>query len=181
MLFRSPVTNAIGRITVKGVISRYTSRLISRPVSMAAGPDGALWFINTGSNTIGRITTRGKVTSYSGPLGVSYTNSAITAGPDGAMWFTNPDTNTIGRITTSVTPEISRKAPRSGHPGTLVTITGRNLAHATQVAFNGTPATIVSNTATYLVTIVPRGATTGPIAITTPAGTVTRNGWFTVK
>jgi virginiamycin B lyase len=171
--------NAIGRITAAGKLTAY--RVPKDPYGIAPGPDGALWFLNTGSNTIGRITTAGQVTSYSGPLGVKFVNSNITAGPDGAMWFTNPITNTIGRITTGVTPVISRKMPRSGKPGTLVTIIGRNLARASQVAFNGTPATIISDTATSLVTIVPPGAATGRIAITTPAGTVTRNGWFTVK
>lgn len=96
------------------------------------------------------------------------------------MWFTNPATNTIGRITTSITPWIFSRTPASGPPGTTVTILRRNLQHATQVAFNGTPATIISDTATYLVTIVPPGATSGRIAITTPAGTATRNDWFTV-
>jgi IPT/TIG domain len=77
-------------------------------------------------------------------------------------------------------PWIFSKTPASGPPGTQVTILGRNLAHATQVAFNGTPATIVTNASTYLIAIVPPGATSGRIAITTPAGTATQNSWFTV-
>lgn len=172
--------NAIGRITTSGVLSSFTDPRISRPWDIAAGPDGALWFLNTGNNTIGRITTKGHVTSYSGPFGLTQTQPAIAAGPDGAMWFTNPATNTIGRITTDVTPGIFSKTPASGPPGTRVTIIGRNLWHVTQVAFNGTPADIISNTSTYVVAIVPPGATTGRIAITTRAGTATLNGWFTV-
>jgi virginiamycin B lyase len=172
--------NAIGRITTKGVLTSYTSPSISSPADIAAGPDGALWFINMGNNTIGRIATTGQVTSYRGPFGLTAGGPEITAGPDGAMWFTNPTTNTIGRITTDVTPWIFSKTPASGPPGTTVTILGRNLQQAAQVAFNGAPATIISDTATYLVTIVPPGATSGRIAITTPAGTATRNGWFTV-
>ena len=181
--FTYPADDAIGRITTTGVVtSYYTSPSISDPYTIAAGPDGALWFINTGNNTIGRITTSGRISHYAGRLGLGGTGrgAGITAGPDGAMWFTNPVTSTIGRITTSVTPAIFRKTPRSGAPGTEVTITGRNLSPATQISFNGTPATIISDSATYVVAIVPPGATTGRIAVTTPAGTAAANGWFVV-
>jgi virginiamycin B lyase len=172
-------TNAIGRITTTGALSSFTDPSISDPRGIAAGPDGALWFLNAGNNTIDRITTKGQITSYRGPFGLTV-QSGITAGPDGAMWFTNPANNTIGRITTTVTPAIFTKTPASGPPGTQVTITGRNLRHATQVAFNGTPATIITDAATYIVAVVPRAATTGRISITTPAGTASQNGWFTV-
>jgi len=48
------------------------------PTSITTGPDGALWFTNTGNDTIGRITTDGIVTSYGGP--VTYpTHATITA------------------------------------------------------------------------------------------------------
>jgi uncharacterized protein (TIGR03437 family) len=61
-----------------------------------------------------------------------------------------------------------------------VTITGQNLSSATKVAFDGTPATIVSDTATQIVTTVPSGAATGAITVTTPAGTATSQASFTV-
>jgi virginiamycin B lyase len=170
--------NAIGRITTKGVLTSYTGAGIAGPMAIAAGPDGALWFTENGA--IGRITTKGKVSRYAVPGGLKTIGANIAAGPDGAMWFTNPARNTIGRITTSVTPAIYGKTPASGARGTLVTITGRNLAHATQVAFNGAPAVIVADTATYVVAIVPPAATTGRITVTTSAGTAARNGWFVV-
>ncbi len=54
-----------------------------------------------------------------------------------------------------------------------MTITGGNLSHATAVAFNGTQASIFSDTATSVVTVVPAGASSGPITITTPVSTAT--------
>ena len=45
----------------------YTRRRHQRPDGITAGPDGALWFTNTGNNSIGRITTAGTVTNYTGP------------------------------------------------------------------------------------------------------------------
>jgi hypothetical protein len=102
----------------------------------------------TGSNSIGRITTSGTVTTYpAADINVIDLANEITSGPDGALWFTNYG-NSIGRITTSVTPAVSGFTPASGAAGTTVTITGQNLPGATKVAFDGTPATIVSDTAT---------------------------------
>ena len=96
------------------------------------------------------------------------------------MWFTNQGNNSIGRITTTVTPSISAFTPTSGVVGTAVTITGQNLARSTSVAFKGTIATIVSETATKIVTKVPAGAKSGRITVTTPAGTATSSGAFNV-
>jgi streptogramin lyase len=123
----------------------------------------------------------GKVKIYTGK-GIS-APSRIAAGPDGALWFTNlGDLNgtSIGRITTTVTPAVGHFTPASGAPGTTVTIPGQNLSGATKVAFNGTTATIVSDTAAEIVTEVPAGATTGHISVTTPAGTATSSATFTV-
>ena len=178
--FTYPNTNAIGRITTSGALTRFTDSSISDPGNITAGPDGALWFNNQGTGTIGRITTHGVISSYSaGPDGPG-SASFITTGPDGAIWFTNPSTNTIGRITTNITPAIFAKSPASGSPGTKVTITGRNLARTSRVDFNGTPATIVANSPTYVVVIVPPAATSGRITVTTPAGTAAQNGWFNI-
>ena len=62
------------------------------------GPDGALWFTNSGNNSIGRIRTTGAVTFYTGS-GISGPQD-IPARPDGALWFTNVN-DSIGRITTA--------------------------------------------------------------------------------
>ena len=60
---------------------------------MVAGPDGALWFTETGRR-IGRITTAGVVTEY--PI-AGQPAAAIAAGPDGALWFAETG-NRIGRL-----------------------------------------------------------------------------------
>ena len=175
--------NSIGRITTTGAVRMFSAggidmSTLANSEGITAGPDGALWFTNAGNNSIGRITTSGSVTSYTG-TGIDYPDG-ITAGPDGALWFTNSFSDAIGRITTAVTPAISGFTPCSGAAGTTVAITGQNLSGATAVAFDGTPATIVSRTATHIVTKVPAGAATGPITVTTAVGTATSHGSFTV-
>jgi streptogramin lyase len=168
--------SSIGRITTSGAVTSYTGTGIGNPQGITVGPDGALWFTN--GDEIGRITTTGTVTDYThaGLVGLEQ----ITAGPDGALWFTSQTGSEIGRITTAVTPAISGFTPSSGAAGTAVTITGQNLSGATKVAFGGTPATIVSDTANQVVADVPSGAATGRITVTTPVGTATSSASFTV-
>jgi len=78
-------------------------------------------------------------------------------------------------------PTISGFNPTSGPIGTSVTISGTNLSGATAVKFNGTSATITLNNATTIKANVPAGASTGKITVTTPGGTATSSGTFTVK
>ncbi len=109
--------NQIGRITTSGAITEYPLPACTNgcnlfapggpsPVGIAAGPDGALWFAESGANAIGRITTSGAITIYTlpNPHAPNYFNNipeSITAGADGAMWFSEAGSNNIGRITTS--------------------------------------------------------------------------------
>lgn len=80
------------------------------------------------------------------------------------------------------TLEILDFSPREGVPGNQVTIVGTGFgAGVSAVAFNGAAAQIVSSSATVLVVTVPNGATTGPIGVTTPGGTVATARPFTVR
>jgi streptogramin lyase len=87
--------------------------------SLAAGPDGALWFTEIAGSlggsllptSIGRITTAGVVTEFPLPPAGNRTGG-IASGPDGAVWFTElvcqdlscespPPSGKIGRITSA--------------------------------------------------------------------------------
>jgi virginiamycin B lyase len=96
------IPSKIGRITTAGVITLYplSSRFCVAPIAITVGPDGAMWFAESGSTTnmIGRITTAGVITEY--PVSqLSNGISCLTAGPDGALWFGMG--SGIGRITTT--------------------------------------------------------------------------------
>jgi hypothetical protein len=71
-------------------------------------------------------------------------------------------------------------APTSGPVGTSVQINGANFGGATSVAFNGANASFSVASATVIQASVPSGATTGPISVTTPGGTASSAGQFTV-
>jgi hypothetical protein len=78
-------------------------------------------------------------------------------------------------------PTITSFTPSSGAAGTSVMISGSALAGATAVAFNGVnAATFTVNSDTEITAVVAVGATTGPIAVTTPDGTAISADAYTV-
>lgn len=77
-------------------------------------------------------------------------------------------------------PTISGFSPTSGPTGTSVTISGSGLTGASSVSFNGAAATFTVDTDTQITATVPDTATTGPITITTPGGSVTSTTSFSV-
>jgi streptogramin lyase len=69
----------------------------SRPYTIAAGPDGNLWFTESMGNKIGRITPAGTITEFPVPMAGSGPYG-ICVGPDGNIWFTERFGNQIGRL-----------------------------------------------------------------------------------
>ena len=82
--------------------------------------------------------------------------------------------------TASGSPDITHFSPTSGKVGSTVKIWGYNLLTATGVTFNGVSASFKVGS-TLISAVVPAGATTGPIEVTTPDGTAQSKGEFTVK
>jgi uncharacterized repeat protein (TIGR01451 family) len=85
---------------VPAVITEFPlNTALPAPQGIAAGPDGALWYTDTGANKIGRVSTTGGVTEFSLPTPLS-DPKGIVAGPDGNLWFTEFGVDRIARITT---------------------------------------------------------------------------------
>ncbi len=83
-------------------------------------------------------------------------------------------TSTAEFIVTGPGPIIDSFEPPIGLPGTEVLIQGANFTHVTAVRFNTANATTVSTPAeTQLRALVPAGATTGKIIVSTSGGSVT--------
>ena len=68
----------------------------------------------------------------------------------------------------------------TGTVNTKVGILGQNLNEATSVSFNGVKATFTAVSGTFLTAVVPAGASTGNVTVTTPTGVLTSNRKFTV-
>ena len=98
---------------------------------------------------------------------ISVTNSAGTGG-------------STGDFTVLLPPQVSSFDPTSGPVGTEVTLTGLNFTGATDVSFNGTPASFTIDSDTQIRATVPASATTGPISVTNADGTGLSASDFTV-
>jgi hypothetical protein len=95
--------------------------------------------------------------SFSGPISV-HTASGLEAQAPGNFFVDG------------ARPALDAFAPGAGDPGTTVVLSGHGLRTTTRVEFNGTQAEYTVVSSTEVRAIVPAGATTGPIAITTLDG-----------
>lgn len=69
----------------------------------------------------------------------------------------------------------------NGKVGQTAQILGQGLTGTTNVTFNGLPATsFLVGSDTYIRAVIPSGATTGPVVVTTPQGILTSNKNFLV-
>jgi RHS repeat-associated protein len=113
-----------------------------------------------------------------------YTWRIIATVPPGAttgpISVTAPGGTGTSTSNFTVSPWITSFSPTSGPVGTVVTITGANFTGATTVKFKNKSAAFTVNSATQITATVPSGATTGKISVTTPAGTGSSAGNFTV-
>ena len=113
-------------------------------------------------------------------------DSTITATvPSGALTGNISVTTLAGSASSpaafGVIPRVSSWSPGSGKTGTTVTITGSAFTGATAVTFNGSPARFTVTSYGQITATVPTGATSGPIAVTTPGGTGTSSGSFNIR
>jgi hypothetical protein len=167
--------------------------------AQSSGSAGSLWDVAFSDSTHGWAV--GYDYGISSVLILATTNGGATwraqsPGSCGDLWgvaFSDAthgwavgDSGTILATTTGgfpplIIPRVTSFTPASGPVGTAVTLTGSGFSGATAVAFHGATATFSVVGATRITTTVPAGATTtGPIAVTTPAGTSTSATSFTV-
>jgi streptogramin lyase len=159
---------------------------IVQPQGITTGPDGNLWFAETGADKIGCMTPAGVVTQYPLPPipvpaatqptpGSAPGPVAITVGPDGALWFVGVP-GEVGRITTGgvvtefsvpdVPPPAGSPAGTAPSPATLTSITaGPDGA----LWFTGIPGEVGRITTSGVVTEFPVPAVPPPAG--SPAGT----------
>ena len=152
----------------------------------ASGPVGTTVTV-TGSNFTGAtaVTLNGvAVSSFTVVNAATLTFTVPTGATSGAVAVTTQGGTATSATAFTVTvpaPAIASLAPASGPVGTTVTVTGSNFTGATAITLNGvavTGFTVVD--ATTLTFVVPAGATSGAVAVTTPSGTATSATAFTV-
>jgi uncharacterized repeat protein (TIGR03803 family) len=140
------------------------------------------------SGSLFRLTTGGVLTTlhdFDFTDG-AYPVAALLEDTNGVLYGTaaegaNADTNagTVFSLSVGLGPFVVTQ-PAAGKVGQTVTILGTNLTGATSVTFNGTAAAFTVTSGSDIKAEVPTGATTGPVQVTKPAGTVTSNVNFQV-
>jgi virginiamycin B lyase len=130
-----PGANGIWELTTGGCPTFYPLATANAgPGSIAQGPDGNVWFVETNANKIGvvpatvptppanscpnstgpTVTTEYPVTTPNAGLGV------IVPGSDNALWFTETTAKQIGRMTTAGTVTSEKALPGMTTPFGLV-------------------------------------------------------------
>jgi hypothetical protein len=151
-----------------------------------SGPEET-WVTITGTNFTGATSVAFNGTAtldfyvFSSTEIVVFVPPGATSGPISVTTPFGTGTSSDSFTDTASPPDICCFEPTSGAAGTSVDIMGGNFTGATSVTFNGTAdPDFVVNSPTDITAHVPAGATSGPISVTTPGGTATSGGSFTV-
>jgi hypothetical protein len=162
-----------------------TSNFVVQPTifgfTPASGPIGSSVTITGANFNVGTPVVRFNGVVASTPTGVTFSQltTTVPSTTTGPITVTTSDGAATSSTLFYVPASITSFTPVNGPPGTLVKLTGINFSNASSVSFNGTPAAnfYVTNN-TIIGAVVPAGVSTGPISVTTPAGTTNSTGFF---
>ncbi len=186
-----PAGATSGLITVSSAVgsgSSSTSFVVdNNPVisnfSPSSGPIGTTVVIN-GLNLNAALAVR--FNGVNATFTVNSNNRITAVVPQGATSGAISIVTVFGTINSTTNflvitePSISGFSPASGWVGTIISISGQNLAAASAVRINGTNALFQVVNNTTLNATVPVGATSGIISVVTPNGTANSSSSFIV-
>jgi uncharacterized repeat protein (TIGR03803 family) len=173
---------AVFKITPSGVLT--TLYAFSGPDGCSPGgplvqaSDGNFWGVTayntTGQGTVFRITPVGTLTTFhvfngsdgQQPVALIQDTDGILYGSTSLGGTSN--VGTVFSLGAGLGPFVSFAPPfSSGKVGSIIQILGQGFTSTSTVSFNGTPATPTVKSRTYLTAVVPSGATTGFVTVTT--------------
>jgi uncharacterized repeat protein (TIGR03803 family) len=144
-----------------------------------------------GEGTAFEITTSGELTvlhdfcaSGGTTCADGYGASPLLQSTDGNFYGTTFYAGSSGygtafQLSTGLAPFV-QTVTSSGAARSSVIILGNNLTGTTSVTFNGAAAAFTVVSGTEITATIPKGATSGPVQVTTPTATLTSNKIFTV-
>ena len=148
---------------------------------------GIVTSCSVGCGTVFQVTSGGTLTTLH-TFNVNdggHPNGGLIQATDGNFYGTTSiggasDDGTIFSLTVGLRAYVITQ-PSSGKAGTAVKILGTNLTGATSVSFNGTAARFKVVSTAEISTVVPAGAASGKVRVTTPGGTLASNPPFHVQ
>ena len=157
----------------------WALRLIAQPritvFAPLAGPVGTLVTIHGFDFSSATSVTFGGVEAVFTVQDPHTITATVPAGAaTGSISVTTPDGTALSPTEFFVgeTPEIATVSPSSGKVGTTVILSGRHFTGATRVAFDpASHACFTINSDLQITAVVDAAASTGPVSVTTPAGT----------
>ncbi len=181
-------TGSLSVTTPEGTANSSNAFTVTPPPSITSftppsGPTGASVTISgTHFTGVTSVTFNGAAATYTldSDSSIRATVPVTTTGPISVT--TGGGTANSGTAFTVIPPPtIAAFSPASGLTGSSVTITGTNFSSVTTVRFNGAAATFTVTSPTAIQATVPATATSGPLSVTTIAGTATSASPFTVR
>jgi uncharacterized repeat protein (TIGR03803 family) len=138
----------------------------------------------------GALTTLYSFCSQSGCTDGSNPHGALVQDTNGNLYATtnsggsgtacDAGCGTVFSLSVGLQPFVETQ-PTFGKVGKVITILGTSLTGTTSVTFNGTAATFTVELPTGIEATVPAGASSGPVQVVTPSGTLTSNVNFQVE
>lgn len=165
---------------VSGVLPTITS--FAPTTNVIAGTAITL----TGTNFTGATLVRFNnvnAASFTVNSATSITATVPAGALSGKLYVATPAgmAQSAGSLTIIQPPTVSSLTPAAGSPGSVVLLGGSNLTNATNVQFNGVSAAgYTVNSSSQIAAVVPAGAATGKISVTTIAGTGISTANFTI-
>jgi uncharacterized repeat protein (TIGR03803 family) len=190
----------IFRITLDGKLTVLTtlceqspSCVFGPPAGLVQASDGNFYGVTAaggiyGNGAIFRMTPRGDVTALYSFCATTCDRSRVVApliqGTNGVLYGTKDgispdDLGTLFSLSLDLPPFVE-PTPNFGRVGRTIGVLGNNLSSATEVTFNGVPASFVVESDTFLEATVPSGATTGKVQVTQAEKTLSSNTAFVV-
>lgn len=184
--FRAVFTNALGSATSGEAILNVLSVTSFTPTS--GGPGTAVTLTGTGFTGVTAVAFNGAGGPINAPFTVASATTIYTSVPTGTTTGAIRVTNSATAASTSFTakttltvPSITSFSPTSGAVGSIVTVTGLNLAGVTAATIGGISVSTITITGPGSLTLrVPAGAVTGLIGLTSAGGTRATTTNFTV-
>jgi hypothetical protein len=174
------VTVQDGSATAKATLTVVPGPVISGFAPLKGSVGTTVTVTGTGFGSTSALSIGGAPAAFAviSPTAVTATVPANAA--NGVIVISTPQGSWSSARSFSVVPTMSGFSPAAGLVGDTVTITGSGFDGVTGVAFNGTPAVFTIASPTQITTIVPAGASTGRLTVSSQAGTASVATWFLV-